>query len=126
MFQLKLIHRIVISRKELFIFGIKTDHDESLHCEVKDSIENTFIECPFKRFFAKNKLIYDGFNNTNCCQISPTTEVLLFDIIPSSKETKLTNKFNNTTLSMRYTYVQTKSILSYAPYGPVRNFRENS
>ena len=85
MFQLKLIHGIVITRKELFIFGIKTD-DEFLHCEDKDSIENTFIECPFKRFFAKNKLIYDGFNNANCSPISPTTEVLLFDIIPSLKK----------------------------------------
>ena len=30
-FQFKLIHRIVITRKELFMFGIKTD-DECLYC----------------------------------------------------------------------------------------------
>jgi len=36
-FQFKLIHRIVITRKELFIFGIKAD-DECLYCGGKDSI----------------------------------------------------------------------------------------
>ena len=42
-FQFKLIHRIVITRKELFKFGIKTD-DECLYCGNKDSIEHTFID----------------------------------------------------------------------------------
>ena len=52
-FQFKLIHRIIITRKELFIFGIKTD-DKCLYHGDKDSIEHAFIECPFMRSFAKN------------------------------------------------------------------------
>ena len=51
------------------------------------------------------------FNETNCCQISPTTEKLLFGIIPSCKETKLINKFNYTTLCA-IAFIQTKSIVS--------------
>ena len=48
----KLIHRIVITRKELFKFGIKTD-DECLYCGDMDSIDHTFIECPYTASFAK-------------------------------------------------------------------------
>ena len=106
-FQFKLIHRIVITRKELFIFGIKTN-DECLYCGDKDSIEHTFIECTLTRSFAKK--VIQLFNETNCCQISPTTEKLLFGIIPSCKETKLINKFNYTTLSMRHCIYSNKII----------------
>ena len=102
-FQFKLIHRIVITRKELFKFGIKTD-DECLYCGDKDSIDHTFIECPYTASFAKK--VIQWFNEANCCQISPTSKELLFGIIPISKETKLINKFNYTTLSMRH-YIYT-------------------
>ena len=102
-FQFKLIHRIVITRKELFKFGIRTD-DECLYCGDKDSIDHTFIECPYTASFAKK--VIQWFNEANCCQISPTSKELLFGIIPISKETKVINKFNYTTLSMRH-YIYT-------------------
>ena len=107
-FQFKLIHRIVITRKELFKFGIKTD-DECLYCGNKDSIEHTFIDCPSTESFAKK--VMQWFNEANCCQISPTTKELLFGIIPSSKETKLIYKFNYTTLAMRH-YIYSNTINS--------------
>ena len=109
-FQFKLIHRIVITRKELFKCGIKTD-EECLHCKDKDS--NTFIECPFTESFAKK--VIQWFNEVYCCQISPITEELLFSIIPSSKETKLIYKFNYTTLSMRH-YIYSNKINSKGIY----------
>ena len=111
-FQFKLIHRTVVTRKERFIFGIRTD-DECLYCGDKDSIEHTFIECPFTRSFAKN--IIQWFNEANCCQISPTTKDLLFGITPSSKETKVINKFNYTTLSMHH-YIYSNKINSKGIY----------
>ena len=37
------------------ILGIKID-DECLYCGDKDSIEHTFIECPFTKSFVKQKL----------------------------------------------------------------------
>jgi len=43
-FQFKLIHRTIVTKKELFRFGIKAD-DECLYCRDKDSIEHSFIEC---------------------------------------------------------------------------------
>ena len=39
--QLKLIHRIVVIKKERFRYGIKTD-DECLYCGEHDSIDHTF------------------------------------------------------------------------------------
>ena len=98
-FQFKLIHRIVVTKKELFRFGIKPDHDECLYCGDKDSIEHTFIECPFTKIFVQK--VVQWFNETNSFQISPTVEEVLFGIISNSHETKIKRKFNYTTLSMR-------------------------
>ena len=61
------------------------------------------------RSFAKK--VIQWFNEGNCCQISPTTKELLFALIPSSKETKIINKFNYTTLAIcNITYIRTKWI----------------
>ena len=82
-FQFKLIHRTMVTKKELFRFGIKTD-DECLYiyCGDKDSIEHSFIECVFTKLFTQNLL--DWFNQVNECQISPPTEETLFGITASS------------------------------------------
>ena len=63
-FQFKLIHRTIVTKKELFRFGIKTD-DECLYiyCGDKDSIEHPFIECVFTKLFTQNLL--DWFNQVN-------------------------------------------------------------
>ena len=61
------------------------------------------------------KKVIQWFNEANCCQISPATEELLFGIIPTSKETKLINKFNCTTLSMRH-YIYSNKINSKGIY----------
>ena len=47
-FQYKLIHRIVVTKKELYRCGIKED-DECiiLYCGRKDSIHHTFRDCHF-------------------------------------------------------------------------------
>lgn len=107
-FQFKLIHRIIITRKELFKFGIKTD-DECLYCGNKDSIEHTFIDSPSTESFAKK--VIQWFNEANCCQISPTTKELLFGVIPGSRETKLIHTFNCTTLAMPH-YIYSNKINS--------------
>ena len=47
-FQFKLIHRIVITKKELFRYGINTDSD-CIYCGELDSINHTFIDCEFTK-----------------------------------------------------------------------------
>ena len=97
-FQFKLIHRIIVTNKELFRFAIKPD-DKCLYCGDKDSIEHTFIECPFTKTFVKK--VIQWFNQTNLCQILPTTEEVLFGIFSSTCDARIKKKFNYTTLAMR-------------------------
>ena len=89
-FQFKFIHRVVVTKKD----------DECLYCGDKDSIEHTFVECPLTRTFVKKVLQW--FNETNSCQICPTTEELLFGMFSSTHETTIKRKFNYTTLAMRH------------------------
>ena len=61
-FQFKLIHRTIVTKKELFRFGIKAD-DERLFFGDKDSIEQSFIECMFTKLFSQKVL--NWFNQVN-------------------------------------------------------------
>ena len=46
------MHRIVVMKKELYKFGIKTD-DEYIYCWEQDSIDHTFRECHYTQRFTK-------------------------------------------------------------------------
>ena len=45
-FQFKLIHGIIVTKKELCRFGIKAD-DDCLHCGKKDSVDHSSKDCRF-------------------------------------------------------------------------------
>ena len=92
-FQFKLIHRIVATKIELFKYGIKAD-DECCFCGDKDSIDRTFIDCPFTETFIQ-KVIH-WFNTTNKSQISSTIEEMLFGISGNSYDNSITRKLNYT------------------------------
>ena len=98
-FQFKLIHRTIVTKKELFRFGIKTD-DECLYCGGKDSIEHSFIECAFTKLFTQ--IVVNWFNRVNECQIYPTSEETLFGITAKSLDSTIIRKFNYTDLFMRH------------------------
>ena len=102
-FQFKLIHRIVVTKKELFRYGIKTD-DECLYCGEHDSINHTFTDCEFVKHFVKN--VIDWFNAVNNSYFIPTIEEKLFGIMSGPYDKTLLKKFNYTTLFMRY-YIHT-------------------
>jgi len=112
-FQFKFIHRVVVTRKNYsdlasqptmnaYIVGIKARY-----------LERTFAECLFTRTFVKRVLQW--FNETNSCQICPTTEELLFGIFSCIRETAIKRKFNYTTLAMRH-YIYSNKINSKAIY----------
>ena len=109
-FQFKLIHRTIVTKKELFRFGIKTD-EQCLYCRDKDSIEHSFIDCAFTKLFTQNVL--NWFNQVNECQISPTKEETLFGITASSLDTTIIRKFNYTALFMRH-YIYSSILNSLA------------
>ena len=75
-FQFKLIHRIVVTKKELCRYGIKGD-DECLYCGEKDSIDHTFLNCGFVKIFVNN--VIDWLTR-------PTTQEKLFGTISGPYE----------------------------------------
>ena len=88
-FKFKLIHRTIVTQKELFRFGIKAD-DECVYCGNRDSIRHSFIECMFTRMFTQKVL--NWFDQVNA----------LFGITASSHDTTIIRKFNYTALIMRH------------------------
>ena len=98
-FQFKFIHRIVVTKRELFKYGIKTD-EECCFCGEKDSIDHTFIHCPFTKSFIQKVIRW--FNTTYNSQFSPSTEEPLFGITSNLNENSTTKKFDYVTLFMRY------------------------
>ena len=71
-FQVKFIHRIVITKKELFRYGINTDSD-CIYCGEPDSMNHTFVDCEFTKTFT-NKVI----NTQNGSNFQPVTKEMLF------------------------------------------------
>jgi hypothetical protein len=54
-FHFKFIHRIVVTKKELFRFNIKSDSN-CIYCGDLDSIDHTFLECQFTKSFTQEVL----------------------------------------------------------------------
>ena len=54
-FHFKFIHRIVVTKKELFRFNIKSDSN-CIYCGALDSIDHTFSECQFTKSFTQEVL----------------------------------------------------------------------
>ena len=86
----KFIHRIVVTKKELFGFNIKSDSN-CIYCRDLDSIDHTFSECQFTKSFTQEVL--QLFITEHNSEFNPNTEDLFFGIFPSSstllKKTKL-------------------------------------
>ena len=99
-FKFKLIHRTIVTQKELFRFGIKAD-DECVYCGNRDSIRHSFIECMFTRMFTQKVL--NWFDQVNA----------LFGITASSHDTTIIRKFNYTALIMRH-YIYSAKLNSLA------------
>ena len=111
-FQFKLIHRIVVTKKELHRYDIKAD-DECLYCGEKDSIDHTFLNCRFVKIFVNN--VIDWFNAANNSKFAPTIEEKLFGIISGPYEKEILRKFNYTILFMKY-YIYTSKMHSQGIY----------
>ena len=108
-FHFKYILRIVVTKKELFRFNIKSDSN-CIYCEDLDSIDHTFSECQFTKSFTQDVLQW--FNTENNSKFNPNTEDLLFGIFPSSST--LLKKLNYTLLLLRY-YIYKKKLQNDSP-----------
>ena len=104
-FQFKFIHRIVITKKELFRYGINTNSD-CIYCGEPDSINHTIVDCEFTKTFT-NKVIY-WFNNQNVSNFQPDTKEMLFATFKHPTYKKLVRKFNCTLLFMKFYVYESK------------------
>jgi len=105
-FQYKLIPRIVVTKKELYRYGIKED-DECIYCDEKNSIDHTFRDCHFVKIFIQR--VINWFNIENKIKLTPSSEERLVGIISDLHEKVLVKKFNYTMLFMRY-YIYTNKL----------------
>ena len=108
-FNFKFIHRIVVTKKELFRFNIKSDSN-CIYCREPDSIDHTFLECQFTKSF--NKDVLQWFNVENNCNFNLNTEDFLFGV--SSVSSVPTKKLNYTLLFLRY-YIYKKKLQNDSP-----------
>ena len=101
-YHFKVIHRIIVTKKELLRFGVKTDGD-CLYCGEQDSTDHTFLECLFTANFIK--VCLNWFNDINSTHFNPSTKELLFGTRNNSSA--LEKLFNYTLLFMRrYIYAR--------------------
>ena len=98
-FQFKLIHRIVITKKELFRYGINTDSD-CIYCGEPDSINHTYIDCEFTKTFAYK--VINWFNTENGSNFKSDTKETLFSTFKHPTYMELVRKFNYTLLFMKF------------------------
>ena len=56
------MHRIVVTKRELFRYGIQSDED-CVYCGERDSIDHTFSDCAFVKEFSHE--VISSFNVTN-------------------------------------------------------------
>ena len=101
------MQRIIVTKKELFRYGIQSD-DDCIYCGEKNSIDHTFSDC-----FSQE--VISLFNVTNTTHFNPSMEEKLFDVTSEPFGKNVTKKFNYTLLFMKYyiytNRLQTSSIL---------------
>ena len=105
-FHFKFIHRIVVTKKELFRFKLKEDGD-CIYCGGADSIDHSFIDCVFTKSFSKKVLQW--FNAVDASSFSPGVKELLFGLV--NKSDVLARKLSYTLLFMRY-YIFKRKLLT--------------
>ena len=76
-FYYKLIHHIVVTKKELSLYGI-TDNNKCFYCGVADSALHTFQTCSHTISF-HNRVLH-WFNEMHDTSVSPTNYELLFGV----------------------------------------------
>ena len=82
-FNLKLIHPLNVTKKELCTHGLENEN-KCLYCDEPDSITYTFVECRFSQvFFTK---VINWFNVKFNCALCPTAHEKLFGIVTETPE----------------------------------------
>ena len=102
-FYFKLVHRILVSKKELHLFGV-SNNSNCTYCSQPDSINHTFIEYHLSKKFFQNVL--KNFNKENATSFTQSDEELLFgkflNTIGRLQRSPLLKKLNYCMLLAKY------------------------
>ena len=102
-FYFKLVHRILVSKKELHLFGV-SNNSNCTYCGQPDSISHTFIECHLSKKFFQNVL--QNFDKENATSFTQSDEELLFgkflNTIGRLQRSPLLKKLNYCMLLAKY------------------------
>ena len=105
-FYFKLLHRIVVTKKELFLFG-KAEDTKCLYCEMNDSMIHTFHSCNWSQSFFLEVIKWFNKENVTSFSLSPTELLFGMRVDASSKESNIIRKLNFTFLyAIYYLYNQ--------------------
>ena len=81
-FYFKFLHRIIVSRKELCLYGIECS-SACVYCQEPDSISHTFIHCRWSKELFSEVILKKWFNKENGTSFSLSTTELLFGKSPN-------------------------------------------
>ena len=100
-FYFKLLHRIVVTKKELFLFGLAEDA-KCPYCEMNDSIIHTFHSCNWSQLFFLEVIKWFNKENVTSVGLLPTELIFGMKVDTSSKESNIIRKLNFTFLYAKY------------------------
>ena len=100
-FYFKLLHRIVVTKKELFLFG-KAKDTKCPYCEMNDSIIHTFHSCNWSQSFFLEVIKWFNKEHVTSFSLSPTELIFGMKVDTSSKESNIIRKLNFTFLYANY------------------------
>ena len=100
-FYFKLLHRIVVTKKELFLFGIADDANCPL-CETCDSIIHTFHSCNWSQLFFSEVIKWFNKENGTSFTLSPTELIFGKKVDNRTKNFSTIKKLNFTFLYAKY------------------------
>ena len=100
-FYFKLLHRITVTKKELFLFG-KVEDTKCPYCEMNDSIIHTFHGCNWSQSFFLEVIKWFNKKNVTSFSLSPTELLFGMRVDASSKESNIIRKLNFTFLYAKY------------------------
>ena len=111
-FYFKLLHRIVVTKKELFLFGVAEDA-KCPYCELNDSIIHTFHNCNWSQLFFAEVIKWFNKENATSLTLSPTELIFGKDKDNINKElpVDIVRKLNFTFLYAKY-YLYNQKLLN--------------
>ena len=78
-FYYKLLHRIIVTKRELYFYGYAHDKACLFRGETINSVYHTFVECLISKQFYCH--VVDWINEENATSLSPTLFEILFGML---------------------------------------------